>query len=157
MKNSCNLHQPAFPSHLCLISLISSSILPVFIHLTSPSAKKKKKLHRNAFILSEEKVRLVFFVVRWLSPGAGRVRNMFVMIWTLWSLCPQNKPAPLCVSVQLLPLLVLKKTLPAPNHTKRLSKQQVIPQLDREDNLYYDDDEKIQWKARSVSIPPNKI
>lgn len=33
----------------------------------------------------------------------------------------------------------------------------VFPQLDREDNLYYEDDEKIQWKARSVSIPPNKI
>lgn len=49
-----------------------------------------------------------------------------------------------------------EKTLPAPNHTKDFQNK-VTPQLDREDNLSCDDDEKIQCEACSVSIPHNKI
>ena len=49
-----------------------------------------------------------------------------------------------------------EKTLPAPNHTKDFQNK-VTPQLDWEDNLSCDDDEKIQCEACSVSIPQNRF
>lgn len=146
MKNSCNLQQPAFPSHLCFISLISSSILPAH--------QPKKKLHRNAFISKEEKVRLVFFcgvmVVAWC-----RIRNLFLMMSTVVIVSAEQTGSSVCFCSAVT--FACSEKLSQHQITPKDFQNKVFPQLDREDNLYYEDDEKIQWKARSVSIPPNKI
>lgn len=136
MKNSCNLQQPAFPSHLCFISLISSSILPAH--------QPKKKSYIEMHLYRKRKRQGLFFL-----------RNMFLMMTTVVIVSAEQTGSSVCFCSAVT--FACSEKLSQHQITPKDFQNKVFPQLDREDNLYYDDDEKIQWKARSVSIPPNKI
>lgn len=84
-----------------------------------------------------------------------RIRNMFLMMSTVVIVSAEQTGSSVCFCSAVT--FACSEKLSQHQITPKDFQNKVFPQLDREDNLYYEDDEKIQWKARSVSIPPNKI
>lgn len=84
-----------------------------------------------------------------------RIRNMFLMMSTVVIVSAEQTGSSVCFCSAVT--FAFSEKLSQHQITPKDFQNKVFPQLDREDNLYYEDDEKIQWKARSVSIPPNKI